>query len=246
MKKTDEQSEPRVFIWDFPTRLFHWALVAAITWSWISIEILGDLQQHFRAGYCVITLLIFRFFWGFLGSFYARFKRLFFKPAEIAAYLKAFASPNSKKYPGHNPLGSLAVIVMLLMLVAQVSTGLFSSDDYFYGPLAGLVETSTVDQLTGLHHRNFSILQFVIGGHVLAILLYRLVKKERLTSAMIHGYKNKESLTEPVQPATSAKALNKPSNKLWHAIIVLLISITIVYVLVNHVAEPVELSESYF
>jgi cytochrome b561 len=48
-------------IWDLPTRLFHWALFVCVVGLIITGNIGGDLMRwHFRFGYCVMTLLLFR------------------------------------------------------------------------------------------------------------------------------------------------------------------------------------------
>ena len=66
-----------VKIWDLPLRLFHWALVLCVAFSWYTIEILEDLQLHFYSGYTLLGLLLFRLFWGFAGSHYSRFANFF-------------------------------------------------------------------------------------------------------------------------------------------------------------------------
>lgn len=237
-EKSETDKFETVIIWDFPTRLFHWMLVLSISWSWISVEILEDLQQHFWAGYTVLGLLIFRIFWGFVGTYYARLRRLFFRPEEILAYVKSIAHPSSKQYPGHNPLGSLAILAMLALLAAQVGTGLFSTDDYSYGPLASLVSSETIDRLTSLHKSNFELLQILIGAHVLAILAYHIFKKENLTAAMFSGRKHQHAITEPVRMVSS--------NKIILAIVLIAVSVAAVYVITSLLAEPMPLTNSYF
>lgn len=237
-EKSETENSETVFIWDFPTRLFHWMLVLSISWSWISIEILEDLEQHFWAGYTVLGLLVFRILWGCVGTYYARLKSLFFPPSEIIAYAKSLTLPSSKKYPGHNPLGSLAVLAMLTLLAAQVGTGLFSTDDYSYGPLASLVSLDTIDRLTELHKSNFDLLQILIGVHVLAILAHNIFKKENLTAAMFSGRKLRNAITEPVKTVRSNRAVL--------AILLIAASAVAVYVVTLLLAEPMPLTNSYF
>ena len=62
----------KVRIWDVPTRLFHWALVGLIGFSWWSAEE-HHLDWHIWSGIGVLTLLVFRIFWGLFGSSTARF-----------------------------------------------------------------------------------------------------------------------------------------------------------------------------
>ena len=70
----------RVRIWDGPTRLFHWTLVALIAFSWWSAEE-EHLDWHIWSGLGVMSLLIFRILWGIAGSSTARFSSFVRGPA---------------------------------------------------------------------------------------------------------------------------------------------------------------------
>ncbi len=226
-----------ILIWDLPLRLFHWTLVASIAWSWIAIEFFDNLQQHFYAGYVTLTLLLFRVAWGFAGSYYSQFKRLFFSPKESLVYARGLFANSSKRYAGHSPIGSYAVIALLGFLLVQVTTGLFSTDEYYFGPLASLVGQARMEQLTDLHKANFEWLQAMIVLHIIAIAVYRLVKKEPLTAAMISGRKDNQDL-ENSKPIKSQRRLI--------GLLLMLVSIAIAIILINFVAAPVELDESSF
>jgi len=178
----------KTLIWDLPLRIFHWALALLIGYAWYSVEVLGDLEQHFLTGYAILTLLIFRVAWGFVGSRHARFASFVRGPAAIRAYLRGETAVGS--YPGHNPLGALSVILMLVVIGAQATTGLFSDDqEFFFGPLSGYVSGDTVSRITEFHHFNFNVIMAVVVLHVLAIIYYSLVKKQRLVPAMVTGRK---------------------------------------------------------
>lgn len=180
-------------VWDLPTRLFHWALLCAVAYSWLSIEILEDLQQHFYAGYAVLTLLLFRLVWGIVGSSYSRFSAFFFSVSEHLNYIRAIHKRSQAAYLGHSPTGSLASILILLTLIIQVVLGLFSTDDYSFGPLAGLVSAQTRTTLTELHHDNATLIYVIVGLHVFAIGYYRVWKRTALTKPMITGFKAGDS-----------------------------------------------------
>lgn len=54
-----------VRVWDAPTRLFHWLLAACVVGLVISAQIGGmAMEWHFRLGYTVLSLLLFRVVWG--------------------------------------------------------------------------------------------------------------------------------------------------------------------------------------
>jgi cytochrome b len=59
-------------IWDLPTRLFHWTLVVVLFTSWLSAR-LDWMSVHVFCCYKVLTLLLFRIVWVFIGSDTARF-----------------------------------------------------------------------------------------------------------------------------------------------------------------------------
>ena len=126
---------------------------------------------------------------------------------------------------------------MLAALCFQVGTGLFSSDEYYFGPLAGWVEKDVISNMTFLHQRSFEVLKILIAVHILAIALYRLVKKEYLTMAMFTGRKSPAELTEPY--------VSHKGDRLWPAVILLLVAALLVYIVVAWMAKPVPLDESF-
>ena len=174
-----------VQVWDLPLRLFHWALVIAIAAAYVTAEFGGSewAQWHGRIGGFVLALLVFRVVWGIIGTHHARFRTFVPTPARIAAYLRG-----EWRGAGHNPLGALSVLALLLLVAAQVLTGLFSNDDIsFAGPWSSWIDKSSSDALTGWHQQLFYLLAGCIGLHVLAILFYLLVRKSNLVTPMITG-----------------------------------------------------------
>jgi cytochrome b len=178
----------RVRVWDLPTRIFHWALVACVILLVVT-GYRGALDWHARFGYAVLTLLLFRVVWGFVGGYWSRFPRFTYSPRSVMAYLRGQAHPDH--LVGHNPLGAGSVFAMLLVLLAQVGTGLVGDDDSsFTGPLNRFVSTSKGLAATWYHKR---IGQWLIVGlvvlHVAAIVYYLVRKKENLVAPMVQGDK---------------------------------------------------------
>ncbi|NHR06016.1 hydrogenase [Chromobacterium haemolyticum] len=180
-----------VKVWDVPTRLFHWALVILFCGMWYSGEQGGDwLQYHIWCGSGLASLLLFRLIWGVIGSQTARFGNFIKGPRSIVRYLRGELTENEQ--PGHNPLGGLMVLAMLLALLAQVGTGLFAADvdSYLYdGPLAKLLSGDAAEAATSFHKGFFNVILGLVGLHLLAIIAYRLFKKNNLVKAMITGKK---------------------------------------------------------
>lgn len=99
---------------------------------------------------------------------------------------------SENEQPGHNPLGGLMVLAMLLALLAQVSSGLFAADvdSYLYdGPLAKLLSSDMAETATWFHKNFFNVILGLVGLHLLAIVAYRVFKKNNLVQAMITGRK---------------------------------------------------------
>lgn len=180
----------RILVWDLPTRIFHWSLVAAVIVAIVSGEIGGDwMDVHGKAGLAIVGLVTFRLVWGIAGSTHARFLNFAPSPAKLRAYLRG-----RWKGHGHNPLGALSVFALLALLAAQVGTGLVGTDEIsFTGPLAALVEEGTSLRLTGLHKQLTWLLFALLAVHVLAILVYLAIKKDNLVKPMVTGWKEVRS-----------------------------------------------------
>ena len=175
----------RIRLWDLPTRLFHWLLVATVVGAFVTAKLGGNaMLWHGRLGLFILGLLVFRLVWGFIGSTHARFANFVRGPAAIRDYLAG-----RWQGVGHNPLGALSVLALLAVLVAQVGTGLFSHDDIaFSGPLAPLLASDCVSDLTAIHRLLEKALIVLVALHVAAIAFYTRVKKHNLVVPMITGW----------------------------------------------------------
>ena len=191
-------------VWDLPTRLFHWVLVVLVCFSVISAHIGGNwLDWHMRSGYCILTLLAFRIMWGFAGSHHARFANFVRPPAAVLAYLRQMRDGSAPAQAGHNPLGALSVIAMLLALLLQASTGLFSNDSISSeGPLAKQVSQATSDRLSAIHEANQYVIYLLVALHLGAIAYYFFAKRENLIVPMFTGDKPGGSLVAATDNGT--------------------------------------------
>jgi cytochrome b len=191
--KDEQVVSPRraVAVWDWPVRVVHWLLVVLIATSWITSEIGGNaMTYHMWSGYAILTLVVFRIVWGFVGSPHARFASFVRGPAAVARYAAGLFGRETTRYAGHNPLGGWSVLLMLACMALQAGTGLFANDEIFTeGPLASRVAADTSVLLTTIHRYNFYVLLALIALHVAAIVFYLLVKRENLIGAMITGKK---------------------------------------------------------
>ena len=174
-------------VWDLPIRVFHWLLVLCISGSLISINLGGNaIQWHAYFGYCILTLLIFRVVWGFVGSTHARFTSFLPTKESLIQYLQG----KSPKVLGHNPLGALSVFALLFVLCVQVFTGLFVDDEIaFQGPLAKYVPGWVSSFLSEIHEGNQVVIFTLIAIHLSAIWFYKKFRGENLIKPMISGDK---------------------------------------------------------
>lgn len=178
-------------VWDAPTRLFHWTLVALMVFSFFTGRAAGDwLKWHFWSGYAIIALVLFRIVWGFVGSATARFSDFVRGPAAVLRHLRELLGPGRPHDVGHNPVGGWMVLALLAAVLVQAGAGLFTTDDIATdGPLVGLASSEWVARATTLHKLWINLILVMVGLHVAAALVYLVVKKQNLIMAMITGRK---------------------------------------------------------
>jgi cytochrome b len=176
-------------VWDGPVRLFHWAMVILIVTSWYTGEYGATTKWHFLSGYAVATLLLFRLAWGFVGSDTARFRRFLKSPIAAFRHLAEFPRRKPDNEIGHNAAGGWMVLVMLVLLLVQVGTGLFSNADFERAPLAGFVSDEMSNRISAIHALNFKIIEAAVLLHVLAVFAYAVIRRQNLLRPMITGKK---------------------------------------------------------
>ncbi|WP_291010084.1 cytochrome b/b6 domain-containing protein [Hydrogenophaga sp.] len=197
-----------VRVWDLPTRLFHWTLAACIVGLVITGNIGGNwMNWHLRLGYAVLTLLLFRLVWGLVGGHWSRFGSFLYAPGTVWRYLKGRG--DAAHGVGHNPLGALSVFALLAVMLLQVGTGLISDDEIaFTGPLVRFVSGDTISSATA-YHKNVG--KFIVIGlvvlHLLAILFYKLVRKQSLVRPMVVGDKQLSVAAPSARDGTGSRLL---------------------------------------
>ena len=196
-------------LWDLPLRLFHWLLVAAVTFAIVTAKIGGEwMEWHGRAGIFIAGLLGFRMAWGFVGSATARFANFAPRPKSLRAYLQG-----RWRGLGHNPLGACSVLLLLGLLAAQVVTGLLANDDIdFEGPWFNTIDKDLSDRITAWHHHLSNYLLVFIGLHVAALAFYLIVRKTNLVLPMLTGKKK-------VDPAAHDLPAVEPAHLSWTGLV---------------------------
>nr|CRH06866.1 putative Cytochrome B561 family protein [Candidatus Magnetococcus massalia] len=177
-------------VWDLPTRLFHWSLVLLVVVAFWSGK-QSEMSWHLWSGYGLLSLLLFRLGWGLWGSETSRFSHFVHGPGVVIDYLKGVLKKEPQPHYGHNPAGALMIVALLLVLLVQGVTGLFSSENtflFFDGPLAPLVGGEISESITFFHKKWGNLLLLLVPLHILANLLYLLILKENLFKPMLNGY----------------------------------------------------------
>lgn len=160
-----------------------------VTCSFVTGKLGGSwLGWHFRSGYAIFALILFRIAWGFAGSRDARFVSFVRGPRAALAYARSLAAGGRALEAGHNPLGGLMVVTMLALLALQAATGLFSNDESAHeGPLASKVSDAMVDRMSGIHYWNEWVILGAVILHVLAVSIYQLYLRMNVVGPMVSG-----------------------------------------------------------
>jgi cytochrome b len=199
-----------VKVWDPLVRLFHWSLVAAFAIAWLT----GDEESrlHELAGYAVIGLVLVRIVWGFVGTRYARFSNFVYRPSTVLGYAREMLIAKPKHYLGHNPLGGMMILALLVSLLAAGVTGLaLQGAEQGTGPFASLAAGTTLampsviakavaddddDEDEGneeiweeLHEFFANLTLLLVALHITGVIIGSLVHRENLVRAMFTGRK---------------------------------------------------------
>ena len=167
----------RILIWDVPTRVFHWLQALAFLGAYLTSDSGRYRDIHIAMGYIMLGLIIFRLLWGFAGTRYARFSSFLFMPAKVIEYLGSLIKRKPTHYLGHNPAGSVAVWLLLLLGLLLNVSGVFALQDY------------ASDEVIELHEIATDMMLVVIGIHILGVFVSSKMHGENLVRAMITGTK---------------------------------------------------------
>ena len=206
-------SEKTIPVWDLPTRLFHWALVACIALAWVTAEAEGAFfVLHIFFGESVVALVIFRLIWGVVGGRHARFADFVRPWSAVKAHFATLSSrlpSHASAHPlGHNPAAGWMVLALLAFSFLAAASGLFIAEDDFTGPFAHTIGAIDDD----LHEGVANFLLILIVVHVCAALVMIVFFGENLIRAMWTGDKSR--------PETAASDLaGGVTVPLWRAVV---------------------------
>ena len=175
----------RIQVWDVPTRVFHWSMVLSFCGVFLTSESERYRDIHVMLGYTMLGLIAFRVLWGFVGTRYARFGSFLFTSGEVITYVSALAKGKAERYVGHNPAGSVAIWLLLILTIGSGVSGVLLFQD-----IGG-------DAMEELHEvLSFAMLAVVLL-HVAGVVVSSIMHRENLVRAMITG--TKEAGDKPEQ-----------------------------------------------
>jgi cytochrome b len=162
-------------VWDLPTRLFHWLLVASFVGAFLTGDSERHRDLHVLFGVTLVALIAFRVAWGVVGTRYARFRSFAFGPRAVLRDLRSIATMRPVRHVGHTPAGAWAIWLMLGLGVLVAAAG--------YGAHQG------AEWLEEAHSALAWTLLAVVIAHVTGVLLSSLLHRENLVLAMVTGRK---------------------------------------------------------
>ena len=170
-----------ILVWDLPTRWFHWLLAGSFLGAYVIAESERWRNEHALLGYGVLALIGFRLVWGLLGSQHARFAAWPLAPKHALDYLRSWLRRRPEHYVGHNPLGSWAIVLMLVLCVTAGISG-------------WLAHAQEVPEwVIEVHGTAANATLGVIALHLIGVITSSLVHRENLVAAMLHGHKQGEA-----------------------------------------------------
>ena len=187
------QNDLKIKVWDPVVRIFHWTLLATFFIDYFTEEEL--LTIHVWAGYVLLIVVGIRLVWGFVGTQHARFNDFVTSPTVALHYLKDTLYLRAERYIGHNPIGGLMVVMLLIGVTMTGLSGLllYGVGEHA-GPLAGWFTSDNEfleEALEEVHEffANFSL--FLVIIHVAGVVVESRIHNENLVRAMWDGYKKK-------------------------------------------------------
>lgn len=200
-----------VYIWEWPIRIFHWAivicllvltvtgfylhgpfLVATSPRAWV----MGTTRfVHELFGFILIAALLLRFYWFFVGNEWAHWrswvplKRVQWRNMKSMILYYTFVRHNLEPEIGHNSLAAVTYTVIVALLVWECVTGLV-----LYGAVVG---SHTLELLVGWIPRLIDI-QILRLSHYLVMFLFMAFAIHHVYSALVVSKKLRNGLMESI------------------------------------------------
>lgn len=166
-----------VLVWDFPVRVFHWLLVISFTGAWLTSESEAQQLIHYAFGYSACAIILLRIVWGLVGTRYARFTEFVKGPAETRQHIKSLLLGKPASGPGHNPVGALVMISLMILILLIDLTGYW------------IIKDVLGELMSGAHEAISNLALGFVLIHIAAAIIMSLLQKENLVKSMFTGKK---------------------------------------------------------
>jgi cytochrome b len=177
MKTEGPLNLEKQLIWDWPVRACHWFLVVCFAGAWFSAESERWRLVHVTFGYTMFGLVAFRLVWGVIGTRHARFTSFVRGPSVILRYARSLLALRPRPYAGHNPVGAVAIMILLGLIVVTAGTG-----HLIYNDAAG-------EWAEEMHEAVAAVMLAVVIVHVIGVTMTSFLHRQNLVGAMITGRK---------------------------------------------------------
>ncbi len=167
----------KIMVWDAPTRTFHWLQALCFLGAYLTAESEKNRDIHVTLGYILFGLIVFRLVWGFVGTRYAKFSSFAFSPKAIITYMLSLFKGKSEHFVGHNPVGSVAIWLLLSLGLTLGVTGIM------------LLQDDVADVVVEIHEYVTDAMLVVVFIHLLGVFMSSFLHKENLVRAMLTGSK---------------------------------------------------------
>ncbi|MCE2657594.1 MAG: cytochrome b/b6 domain-containing protein [Rubrivivax sp.] len=162
-------------VWDAFVRLFHWGTVLGVVLNlWVLEE--GE-TAHRYVGYALCAGVLLRVVWGFVGTRHARFASFWPTRQRLSLHWQALKARQPDAHAGHNPLGALAMLMLMALVLLLGLTGWMQGTDAFWGD----------EWLEELHEGLATALELLALFHALAAVLVGWWQGSNLILPMISG-----------------------------------------------------------
>lgn len=207
----------KIKVWDAPTRIFHWLLVAGFALAFLTRSSERLLEYHTIAGYTALGLVSFRVLWGFTGNRYARFSQFLKGWAEVREYVKKTLRLSPPRTLGHNPAVGWVVVLMLAMTFTITISGIITySGEEARGLLSGVFSYPTARAAKEVHEVLAFTAIAVIAVHVGAAFFHDFILRENIIFTMITGTReDNESWSGRVARLEPGEGRSKARLAVW-------------------------------
>ncbi len=187
---SSEKSLEKTLIWDYPIRVFHFVFSTGIALAWIIGQTASHKSEaflyHTLLGLMVAFALLLRLFYGIFAPGHSSLKSFFVSPNRVVDYFKGILKRNTEHHGGHNPASAWVSLGMMAVLIGLIVTG-----------LVGGQGSHAAEEL---HEGLAAAMAFLVGAHVVGIVLFTLKSKENIGLSMVHGKKIAPVGSQTVKP----------------------------------------------